>query len=50
MKFSAQALAASALTASLAQAEDVLYSRRLAKRGIDSEGNYNICGFERNGS
>ena len=27
----------------IAQAEDVLYSRRLAKRGFDDQGNYNIC-------
>jgi hypothetical protein len=36
-------LAVSALTASAAQAEDVLYSRRMTKRGIDEQGNYNIC-------
>ena len=35
-------LALSALTA-VSQAEDALYSRRMTKRGIDAEGNYNIC-------
>lgn len=46
MKFttgsSASLIAISAL-ATVAQAEDVLYSKRLLKRGIDQDGNYNIC-------
>jgi hypothetical protein len=49
MKFSTKTsvplLAASALTVSVAQAEDALYSHRLSKRGIDAEGNDNICQF-----
>lgn len=48
MKFSTQSsaplLALLALTA-VSHAEDALYSRRMAKRGIDAEGNYNICEF-----
>jgi tRNA A37 threonylcarbamoyladenosine modification protein TsaB len=35
-------IALSALTAA-AQAEDVLHSKRMVKRGIDADGNYNIC-------
>jgi hypothetical protein len=35
-------VAFSALTA-IAQAEDSLYSKRMVKRGIDADGNYNIC-------
>jgi hypothetical protein len=35
-------LALSGLTAA-AQVEDVLHSKRMIKRGIDAEGNYNIC-------
>ncbi|KAL6709853.1 hypothetical protein ACN47E_000638 [Coniothyrium glycines] len=31
-----------------AQAEDTLYSRRLAKRGLDAQGNYNISFFHVN--
>lgn len=27
----------------VALAEDVLHSHRLAKRGVDAEGNYNLC-------
>jgi hypothetical protein len=35
-----------ALTASVTQAkEDALYSHRLTKRGIDADGNYNICKY-----
>jgi hypothetical protein len=41
MKFSTP-LALSAL-ATIAQAEESLYSKRMTKRGIDSQGNYNIC-------
>lgn len=33
----------SALTAGYAAADDVLYSRRLAKRALDDGGHYNIC-------
>ena len=40
MKFAIIAL--SALTAA-AQVEDVLHSKRMVKRGIDADGNYNIC-------
>lgn len=29
--------------AGLATADDFLYSSRLTKRGIDSEGNFNMC-------
>jgi tRNA A37 threonylcarbamoyladenosine modification protein TsaB len=35
-------IALSALTAA-AQVEDVLHSKRMVKRGIDADGNYNIC-------
>jgi hypothetical protein len=45
MKFlaaSASLVALSALTS--VAAEDVLYSRRLQKRGIDADGNFNMCG------
>jgi len=45
MKFSTRTslpLAFSAL-ATLSQAEESLYSRRMTKRGIDAQGNYNIC-------
>lgn len=46
MRFStaSSVIALSALTAvSQAEAEDALYSRRIAKRDIDADGNYNIC-------
>jgi hypothetical protein len=47
MKFSTRSslpLALSALaTLSQAQEEETLLSRRMAKRGIDAQGNYNIC-------
>jgi 5'-nucleotidase len=47
MKFTSSAarlLAFAALqTVNLVSAEDVLYSRRMAKRGLDAQGNYNIC-------
>lgn len=33
----------SALAAGYAAADDVLYSRRLAKRALDDGGHYNIC-------
>lgn len=44
MKFSTRtgAVALSALAVSQAAAEDVLYSRHLAKRQLSSEGDYNI--------
>jgi hypothetical protein len=46
MKFATRSsvplVALSALTAA-AQVEDVLHSKRMVKRGIDAEGNYNIC-------
>ncbi|KAF2744756.1 5'-nucleotidase [Sporormia fimetaria CBS 119925] len=44
----ASALVALAATTSVAQAEDVLLSRRIAKRGLDAEGNYNISFFHVN--
>ena len=48
MRFTTKAnvplLALSAL-ARAAQAEDVLHSQRLTKRGLDAAGNYNICEF-----
>ncbi|KAF2123860.1 5'-nucleotidase precursor [Dothidotthia symphoricarpi CBS 119687] len=51
MKFSTRAsapfIALSALSA-VAQAEDVLHSRRMTKRGIDADGNYNISFFHVN--
>lgn len=43
---SAALVALSALTA-VAHAEDALYSQRLQKRGLDADGNYNICKFIR---
>lgn len=46
MKFSTRAsvpfIAVSAL-ASASNAEDSLYSKRMVKRGIDAQGNYNVC-------
>lgn len=46
MKFStrtsASLIALSALTV-VAHEEETLYSRRMTKRGIDAQGNYNIC-------
>ncbi|KAI8931679.1 hypothetical protein NX059_011326 [Plenodomus lindquistii] len=47
MKFSTQSLAVSALAVGAA-AQDSLYSRRMAKRGLDAEGNYNISFFHVN--
>lgn len=47
MKHFTRSLALSALTLGAA-AEDALYSRRLAKRGLDAEGNYNISFFHVN--
>ncbi|KAF1912079.1 Metallo-dependent phosphatase-like protein [Ampelomyces quisqualis] len=50
MKFAARSgvpLALAAL-ASLSQAEESLYSRRMAKRGIDGQGNYNVSFFHIN--
>lgn len=45
MKFSTAsgAIALSAAAISQAVAEDVLYSRHLAKRDLNADGNYNIC-------
>jgi hypothetical protein len=46
MKFtsgSSAALIAVSALAAVAQAEDALYSKRMVKRGIDADGNYNIC-------
>lgn len=40
-------IALSALT-NVAQAEDILHSQRLSKRGIDAQGNYNISFFHVN--
>ncbi|KAF2623506.1 Metallo-dependent phosphatase [Macroventuria anomochaeta] len=50
MRFSTAsgAIALSALAASQAQAEDVLYSRHLAKRDLDADKNYNITFFHVN--
>ncbi|KAF3049014.1 hypothetical protein E8E11_004191 [Didymella keratinophila] len=50
MKFSTRtgAVALSALAVSQAAAEDVLYSRHLAKRQLSSEGDYNITFFHVN--
>lgn len=47
MRFSTAsgAIALSALTISQARAEDVLYSRHLAKRDLNAEGNYNISQY-----
>ncbi|XP_014557964.1 hypothetical protein COCVIDRAFT_36588 [Bipolaris victoriae FI3] len=51
MKFNtapgASLVALSALS-TLAQAEDVLYSKRMVKRGLDQDGNYNISFFHIN--
>lgn len=46
MKFatgSSTSLIAVSALAAFVQAEDALYSKRMVKRGIDAEGNYNIC-------
>lgn len=46
MKFttgSSASLVAFSAMAAIAQAEDALYSKRMLKRGIDEDGNYNIC-------
>ena len=46
MKFatrSSVSFAALSALVAVAQAEDALYSKRMAKRGIDADGNYNIC-------
>ena len=46
MKFatgSSASLVAFSAVAAIAQAEDALYSKRMLKRGIDEDGNYNIC-------
>ena len=46
MKFatrSSVSFAALSALVTVAQAEDALYSKRMAKRGIDADGNYNIC-------
>lgn len=32
--------------AGLAASEDILYSSRLQKRGIDDSGNFNMCTFQ----
>ena len=42
-KVSIAAAALLLVACSDAYAEDVLYSRRTMKRGIDEDGNYNIC-------
>jgi hypothetical protein len=42
MKFSTQ-IGVSVALSTLAAAEDALYSRRMTKRGIDADGNFNIC-------
>jgi hypothetical protein len=42
MKLSTQ-IGVSVALSTLAAAEDALYSRRMAKRGIDADGNFNIC-------
>lgn len=36
-------LVALSVLSTLARAEDVLYSKRMLKRGLDQDGNYNIC-------
>lgn len=45
MKFPMRSTLPLALTAlaAVTQAEESLYSRRMTKRGIDAQGNYNIC-------
>ncbi|EFQ92816.1 hypothetical protein PTNB73_09054 [Pyrenophora teres f. teres] len=51
MKFatrSSVSLAALSTLVAIAQAEDVLYSKRMVKRGIDANGNYNISFFHIN--
>lgn len=51
MKFttgSSASLVAFSAMAAIAQAEDALYSKRMLKRGIDEDGNYNISFFHIN--
>lgn len=45
MKFPMRSTLPLALTAlaAVTQAEESLYSRRMTKRGIDAQGNYNVC-------
>jgi hypothetical protein len=43
MKFFTQIGVSVALSTFAAAQEDALYSRRMAKRGIDADGNFNIC-------
>jgi hypothetical protein len=43
MKLFATVPLALAAVASVASAEDVLYSSRLSKRGIDAQGHFNMC-------
>jgi 2',3'-cyclic-nucleotide 2'-phosphodiesterase (5'-nucleotidase family) len=52
MKFPMRSSISLALTAlaTISQAEQSLYSRRMAKRGIDAQGNYNVCKFTRSTS
>jgi 2',3'-cyclic-nucleotide 2'-phosphodiesterase (5'-nucleotidase family) len=47
MKFPMRTTVPLALTAlaAVSQAEESLYSRRMSKRGIDAQGNYNICEY-----
>jgi hypothetical protein len=49
MKFSTRSSVSFALSAlaTISQAEESLYSRRMVKRGIDAQGNYNICKFSK---
>ncbi|KAF1993453.1 5`-nucleotidase protein-like protein [Amniculicola lignicola CBS 123094] len=48
MKFSTSSLLAVSAVTAVAFAEDVLHSRRMMKRGIDAEGNYNISFYHVN--
>jgi hypothetical protein len=47
MKFPIRSSVTLALTAlaTVSHAEESLYSRRMAKRGIDAQGNYNVCEY-----
>lgn len=45
MKFPMRSTVPLALTAlaAVTQAEESLYSKRMMKRGLDAQGNYNVC-------
>jgi 5'-nucleotidase len=43
MRFSTASSIVALTALAAAQVEDALYSRHIAKRDIDANGNYNIC-------